>query len=319
MAKSTNRLFELLELLQGRTMVSGRELSDRLGVDPRTVRRTIATLQASGVPIEGQRGVGGGYRIRPGYRLPPLMLDNDEAFAVSLGLLAARRLPILDERDAVDRALAKVHRVLPDQLRRRLEGLDDALGFSARHSEGSPIGAEQALVLADAIRRRRRIRMRYVDHAGGRSTRTLSPWGLVIHTSRWYLAALDHDRDAQRIFRADRCSAVKLIDGAYTPPPEGFDPVAEVSQSFARIPRRWQVNITVSLPIDDVAVRLPLSIATLAAVSGGTRVEAQVDSLDWLAGLLAGLDCEFDVVGPPELRDSLRAFAQRLDARVRDV
>ena len=316
MPRQTSRLFELLELLQGRTIVTGREICDRLGVDPRTARRYVAALQELGVPIDGQRGVGGGYRVRPGYRLPPLMLDNDEAFAVSLGLLAARRLPLAGEEAAVDRALAKVHRVLPDELRRRLEGLDSTIAFAPGRGEGAPIGSEQALVLADAIRRRRRVRARYVSHGGERSSRLLSPWGLVVYSTRWYLAAFDHDRAAERIFRADRCSDLEIVDGAYEPAPADFDAVAEVSASFARIPRDWRVDLTLDLPLETATARLPLSLAELSPVPGGTRLQTHVDSLDRLAAIVAGLDCDFTIAEPAELRDRLRALAERLERRV---
>ena len=124
MPSPTARLLELLELLQNRPLTTGREICDRLGVNARTVRRYVAALEDLGIPIEGQRGVGGGYRIRPGFRLPPLMLDDDEAVAVSLGLLAARRFRFSDDDSASERALEKVHRVLPDTIRRRLEALE---------------------------------------------------------------------------------------------------------------------------------------------------------------------------------------------------
>ena len=317
MGQQTSRLFELLELLQGRTIVTGREICDRLGVDPRTVRRYIAALQELGVPIEGQRGVGGGYRVRPGYRLPPLMLDNDEAFAVSLGLLAARRLPLAGEEAAIDRALAKIRRVLPDALGRRLEGLESTVAFTPVRGRGAPIGREQALVLAEAIRRRRRVRTTYVSHSGEQSLRLLSPWALVVHSTRWYLAAFDHDRGAERIFRADRCSDLAIVQGDYTKAPSDFDAIAEVSTSFARIPRNWRVDLTLDLALEAAQERLPLSLAELTAVPEGTRLQAQVDSLDWLAAIVAGLDCDFTIAEPSELRDHVRGLSERLERRTR--
>src|SRR5438045_4119742 len=131
MSSPTSRLLELLEVLQSRPLVTGREMADRLEVDRRTVRRDIATLQRLGIPVEGERGVGGGYRLGPGFRLPPLMLSEDEATAIVLGLAATRRLG-LGDADAVDGALLKIHRVLPDMLRRRVEALEAALSFTAR-------------------------------------------------------------------------------------------------------------------------------------------------------------------------------------------
>src|SRR5215218_1334145 len=127
MASPTSRLLELLALLQARPLTTGREIADRLGIDARTVRRYVGVLQELGIPIEGQRGVGGGYRVRPGYRLPPLMLSEDEAVVVVLGLVAARREGLDGERGSVDGVLAKVHRVLPDTLRRKAEALETTL------------------------------------------------------------------------------------------------------------------------------------------------------------------------------------------------
>src|SRR5262245_24399133 len=148
MASPTSRVLELLELLQRRPLVTGREIAERLDVDRRTVRRDVSTLQQLGIPVEGERGVGGGYRLRPGYQLPPLMLTEDEATAIVLGLSAARRLGL----GSPDGALAKIHRVLPEALRRRVEALDATLAYTAPATRGEPPASQTALLLADAIR-----------------------------------------------------------------------------------------------------------------------------------------------------------------------
>jgi predicted DNA-binding transcriptional regulator YafY len=308
----TSRLLELLELLQSRPLTTGRELCDRLGVDPRTVRRYIAALEELGVPVEGERGVGGGYRLRPGYRLPPLMLDDDEAVSVSLGLLAARQLRLAGADDATERALAKLHRVLPDALRRRLEALETNLAFTTVRATGAPIGSDVALVLGDAIHRRRRIRLGYVSHGGTSSERLLSPYGLVIHAARWYLVAYDHGRSDLRSFRVDRCSEIEVADGVLHEPPADFDAALQVTRSFARVPRRFEVDVVLDLPLEAAAARLPLSLAELAATDTGTRLKARVDSLDWLASVLAGLGCAFVVERPAALRGAVRRVAERL-------
>jgi predicted DNA-binding transcriptional regulator YafY len=314
-ASPTGRLLELLELLQSRPLTTGREICDRLGVDPRTARRYVRALEELGVPVEGQRGVGGGYRIRPGYRLPPLMLDDGEALAVSLGLLTAQRLRLVADDDAAERALVKVHRVLPDLLRRRLEALETTVGFTGGGAAGAPIAGEEALLLADAIHRRRRLSLDYVSHRGERTARLLSPYGLVVHAGRWYLVAHDHGRAGLRSFRADRCSAIAITDGTLEPAPEGFDAVAVVRRSFARVPRRFAVGVVLDLPLDTAAARLPLTLAELSATGGGTRLRTQVDSLDWLASVLAGLDCDFAVEQPAELTEAVRRLAARLRRR----
>src|ERR687887_103553 len=147
MLTPASRLLQFLDLLQSRPLATGREIAEQLAIDRRTVRRYVAKLQELGIPVEGERGVGGGYRLRPGYRLPPLMLSEDEATAVVLGLGAARRLA-LGDAGGTDGALAKIHRVLPAALRRRVEALEAALAFTGPALEGEPPAGETVLLVA---------------------------------------------------------------------------------------------------------------------------------------------------------------------------
>jgi predicted DNA-binding transcriptional regulator YafY len=310
MGTPTGRLLELLELLQGRPLTTGREIADRLEIDARTVRRYIGVLQELGIPIEGQRGVGGGYRIRPGYRLPPLMLGDDEAVAVVLGLLAARGSP------AVDGALEKINRVLPSTLRRQVEALEETVGFT-RTRTSAPADAAAVLQLADAIRRRRRVRTAYTTFGGEESERELSPHGLVVHSGRWYLAAFDHLRDDLRTFRVDRMWRTTIADGVAVPPPDGFDSVAHVSHSLASVPWTWEVEVLLDLAVDDAARRIPPTLAELVDDPGGTLLRMRVDSLDWMATVLAGLGCGFSIRRPDELHASVRALGERLATQAR--
>ena len=315
MASPTARLLELLELLQARPLTTGREIADRLGIDPRTARRYIDVLQELGIPVEGQRGVGGGYRIRPGYRLPPLMLADDEAVVVVLGLLATRGSRPDGAPDAVDGALAKINRVLPATLRRQVEALEETLSFT-RTTGAAPADAAAVLLVADAIRRRRRLRSAYRAFSGEESERDLSPHGLVVHSGRWYLAAYDHNRDDLRTFRVDRMSRTALVEAACVPPPEGFDAVAYVSRSLASVPWTWEVEALLDLPIDVAARRIPATLGELIDDPEGTLLRMRVDSLDWMASVLAGLDCAFTIRRPDELRTSVRALADRLASQV---
>lgn len=312
MLTPTARLLELLELLQAQPLLTGREIAERLGVDGRTARRYVAALQDLGIPIEGQRGVGGGYRIRPGYRLPPLMLTDDEAVVVALGTLAAGRLGLAGSADSVDGALAKIHRVLPEGLRRRVEALEETLDFTASARGAAPVGGETVLLLAEAIRRRRRLRMAYRSYAGEETERELSPLGIVVHTGRWYLAAFDHGRDDLRTFRVDRIRRPALADESAVGPPDGFDAVAYISTSLARTPWRWEVEVVLDLPFDEAARRVPATLAELIEQDDGTLLRIRVGSLDWAASVLAGLGCGFTIREPDELRASVRALADRL-------
>jgi len=313
----TGRLLELLELLQTRPLITGREIAAHLQIDRRTVRRYVAALEALGVPIEGQRGVGGGYRVRPGYRLPPLMLSDDEAVVVVLGLIAARRQGLAGESDQVDGALDKIHRVLPDTLRRRVEALESTLGFTTSPRVGVPVASDAVLRLAEAVRRGVRIKTAYRSFSGERTQRLLSPYGLVVHAGRWYLAAYDHLREDLRTFRIDRMTATRITTERSQPPPERYDPVEHVSRSLASVPWGWHVEVTLALPPEHAVYRVPASLAELVEVEGGTLLRIRVDSLDWMAGILAGLGCDFEIHTPDELRASVAALATRLAAHGR--
>ena len=293
-------------------MATGRELADRLGVDVRTLRRYVATLQDLGIPIEGQRGVGGGYRMRPGYRLPPLMLGDDEAVVVVLGLVAAQRLGLGMEGEAAESALTKIHRVLPTRLRTRVEALEATLGFVEPEAGAAPVPGETVLLLAEAIRRRKRVRTRYRSFSGSLSERELSPHGLVVNAGRWYLAALDHDRGELRTFRVDRMLRPVVQDAAALAPPDGFDAVAYVTSSLASVPWAWEVEVELDLPLERAADHIPATLGQLAEEEGATVLRMRVESLDWMASLLAGLGCDFVIRGPDELRASVRKLAKRL-------
>jgi predicted DNA-binding transcriptional regulator YafY len=302
------RVLTLLEALQDRSSLAGPELARRLGVDARTVRRDVASLRALGIPVEAERGPAGGYRLRPGYRMPPLMLTAAEATAVALGLIAARR----DGLDA-DGALAKIRRVLPDRVSLRVEALEQTLGFTGRPHDAMPPKGEHLLLLADAARRGRRVRARYTASDGTESERELSPYGVVSHRGRWYVPAHDHGRRALRALRADRFSTVRL-GGRGLPPPPGFDTIDFVSRTLARVPWSHEVEVVLRTSPEAAAKRFPPALVELDGAGGDTILRMRADSLDWVAGLLAGAGCDFEIRRPDELRASVRALAERLRA-----
>lgn len=314
MATPTSRLLELLELLQTQPLTTGQQIADQLGIDRRTVRRYVATLQELGIPVEGERGVGGGYRVRPGFRLPPLMLSDEEAIVVVLGLLAARRLGLDTPSESVEGALTKIHRVLPDAVRRRVEALEETLEFTTSAKIGAPVPGDSVLLLAEAIRRRKRVHMHYRTFEGEETQRELSAHGLVVHSGRWYLAAFDHGRDDLRTFRVDRMDRARLGDAAAVDAPPDFSAVEHVSRSLARTPWQWEVTVLLHLPLEDASRRIPATLAELAETNGGTLLRMRAGSLDWMASILAGLDCEFTIREPEELRSSVAVLAARLVA-----
>jgi predicted DNA-binding transcriptional regulator YafY len=309
MSRPATRLLGFLELLQGAPSVTGAEAARRLGVDVRTVRRYVRALQELDIPVEGARGTGGGYRLRPGYRLPPLMLGDDEATAVVVGLVTTQRLGL----DGAEPALAKVRRVLPAALRRRAEALEGAVGFLDAGGTVAPPGPA-LLVLADAARRHRRVCAVYTPAGGEPRERELDPFGVVVHGGRWYVSSRDVRSGELRTFRVDRLGDVVLgepVDG----PPEGFDAVAEVARSLARVPWRWAVEVVLHAPVAAVAERLPPALVELEpAGEGDTLLRMRADTLAWAAELLAGVGCAFTVRAPDELRGEVRAVAARLAA-----
>jgi predicted DNA-binding transcriptional regulator YafY len=311
-----SRLLALLAFLQDRPFATGAELAEALEVDVRSVRRYAAALADLGYPVEGERGPGGGYRLRPGYRLPPLMFDDEEAAAVVLGLLAARRFGVATADGALEGALAKIRRVLPDAVRVRVDALEATLGFT--HGAEAPVAPAGATVLrlADAARRRQRLRLRYAPHEGEPAPREVTPWGLVLHAGRWYLAAHDHDREALRTFRVDRVSAITRAAGGARPAPDRFDAVGHVSRALARVPWTHEVVVHLETTLEAARERIPPTLGELEPTPGGAGVvlRLRADSLDYAARLVAGVGCAFTIRRPPELRDAMRDLAARLAA-----
>ena len=228
-SRPATRLLTMLEVLQTRGTVSGRELAERLEVDPRTVRRYAVKLEELGIPVETERGPYGGYRLRPGFKLPPLMLTDDEATAVVLGLMVSRQTGISTAGSAVDEALAKILRVLPTELRDRVGALEGSLGWTWRPREPQPPATEVVLTLASAIRRKRRALIRYATPGRKETDRIVAPYGLVFHAAKWYLAADDGRSGEIRTFRVDRVRSAGLR-AERASPPEGFDPVEHVER-----------------------------------------------------------------------------------------
>lgn len=309
---SAARVLALLELLQAHPGLTGPQLAARLEVDPRTVRRLVATLDGLGVPVLAIRGKYGGYRLMPGYKLPPLMLTRDEAVAVVLGLLAAELTGLHAAAPSLAGARAKIDRVLPDELRDRTRAVAETLGFSMRSRRPAPPDAHVLLALGEAVRDHRRVRIGYTSWRGEDSERELDPFGLVFHAGRWYLTGHDHRRSGVRTFRLDRIAAVHPV-GAGSPPPEGFDPVGTVMTGIAEVP--WTaVAIVLHAPLDEVRVRLPRTAGTLEPHPDGTLLRGRAERLDGLARMLAGMEWRFTVLEPDRLRAEVRALAERLTA-----
>jgi predicted DNA-binding transcriptional regulator YafY len=327
MARPTARVLSLLELLQSGGVRTVAELADRLGVDERTVRRYAGHLIDLDVPVESVRGRYGGYRLGSGYRLPPLMLNDDEAVAVLLGLVAGRRTGLVTTTGlASETAAAKIRRVLPERLTRRLDAVLGSLAFTAPPGEAPAPDTAVLLSIADAVHHRRPVSIRYTARDGRRSERTLHPYGLVAHSGRWYVTGADPGVGEDRTFRLDRIADVRVLAGSFEPP-AGFDPAQHVVSGLAATPYRHEVTLGIQGTIEQIRHRLPASIAIVAELppAGGAdrqaepwfRVELHAERLDWLPPLLASLDRPFAVERPDELRDLVAALADRLATSAR--
>lgn len=306
MSRPASRLLAFLELLQNQRIVDGRAAATALGVSERTIRRYAVALHDLGIPVDGQPGVGGGYRLRPGTRLPPLMLSDEEAAAIVFGLVVAEQRGLGGSQGA----LAKIARVLPDRLGRRVERLRGELSLSGE-PDPAPVSSETLLLIAEAIRRRRTLQIGYTRRDGVRSTREIDPLGLVARHGCWYVPARDHASNELRTFRADRITRASIA-GPATPAEPGFDSAAHVVQMLATLPSAWEIVVHVDAPLHEIAARLPAIRAELSADGSRTRLGLHADSLDWAAGILAGLRADFTVIRPDELREHLARLATRL-------
>lgn len=312
MSHPTTRVLAMLELLQARRQLSGAELAAGLGVDQRTVRRYALRLADLGIPVTAERGRYGGYRLLPGYRLPPLMLTDDEAAAVVIGLLAAERLgqPVA----GISTALAKIQRVLPAALSERVAALRQTLGFT-QYQRRPAVAADTGIVLtlAQAASQHQRVRLRYRSHAGQDSERDLDPYGLVLHSGRWYVTGRDGKSGQLRTFRVDRVSEA-LLSGVSFDPPADFDPVQHVTRSLAAVPYAHEIEVVLATTLANAQRRIPPTVATLAETEGGVLLTGRAEHLPGLAAMLAGLGWPFTVRRPAALRDEVRALSDRLRA-----
>ena len=326
MARPTGRVLTLLELLQSGGTRTVAELADRLGVEGRTVRRYVDHLIDLDVPVESVRGRYGGYRLAGGFRMPPLMLGDDEALAVLLGLIAGRRSGLMTSAGtASETAAAKIRRVLPKRVAVKLESVLESLAFTDQSGEVDAPNTDVLLTIADAVRHRRPISIRYTARDGRRTERTLHPYGIVAHSGRWYVTGDDPelgDGGEDRTFRLDRIADARTLPGSFEPPSD-LDSAQRVLSGFATADYRYEVVLRVRGTPERIRARIPASVATVTEAADGNdgswlRVEIHAESLEWLPPLLAALDLPFVIERPDELRELVLAFAERLAASARN-
>jgi predicted DNA-binding transcriptional regulator YafY len=311
MLGTSARLLRLLSQLQARADWSGAELADDLGVTTRTVRNDVQRLRDLGYPVHASPGVGGGYRLGAGAALPPLLLDDEEAVAVAVGLRTAAGGGVTDIQETSIRALAKLEQVLPSRLRHRLQALQAATVEVP--APGRPtVDAAVLTALAAACRDHQRLRFDYRDHDGSASVRSVEPHRLVHDRGRWYLVAWDSDRADWRTFRADRIQPRIPTGPRFVPRvPPGGDVVTYLQRGVGSATWRYRARVKVHAPATVVAGRLPPAVLVDAVDEHTCIIDAGSDTPQMLAVHLGMLDVDFEVDGPPELVEQLATLAAR--------
>jgi len=316
MLETSARLLRLLSLLQVRRDWAGADLAERLAVDVRTVRRDVDKLRSLGYPVESTPGVAGGYRLGAGAEMPPLLLDDEEAVAVAMGLRTAAGGTIAGIEESSVRALAKLQQVMPSRLRHRVDALASSTVSLA--ANGPTVDAQTLTAIASACRAHERLRFDYRSHGGEESRREAEPHRLVHSGTRWYLVAYDVARADWRNFRVDRITLKPPAGPRFTPrTPPAEDVRSWASWEVAVGQYRHQARFTMHAPADLVVRKVTPTSAVVEPVDEHScTLRAGSNSLDGLAVYVAMLGFDFTVHEPPELAERIRALAERLSGAV---
>ncbi|MEW1904322.1 MULTISPECIES: YafY family protein [unclassified Streptomyces] len=317
MTDTPARLLHLLSLLQTPREWPGSELAERLSVSPRTIRRDVDRLRDLGYPVEATLGAVGGYRLVAGTAMPPLLLDDEEAVAIAVGLRAGAGHAIEGVEEASVRALAKLEQVLPARLRHRVSTLQNAT-IPLTRGDGATVAPATLTALAGTVTGREKLRFGYRAGDGAETKRLVEPYRLVSTGYRWYLVAYDLGREDWRTFRVDRVSDPLATGARFTPRelPAG-DAAQMLNRSMARSQPELDLDVSFEAPADFVTARLPSHLVPAATGPASCRLRARAaDSVEWLALRLALVDAPFTIHGPEPLRAYVEGLAGRLTASV---
>lgn len=310
MTKPAVRVLAMLELLQAHGQLSGAELAARLEVDERSVRRYIATLEEMGIPVTAERGRAGGYALVAGFKLPPMMFSEDEALALSVGLLAARSLGLERAAPAIAGVQAKLERSMPAKLRQRVRAIDETVQLDLRRA-GTATDHAALAALSVAARAGRRLRLGYVDAAGKPSEREVDIYGLAFYDGCWYAVGWCHLREGVRSFRLDRIGSLEACEEGFTRPAD-FDALGYLVRSVATLPRAWTVEVLLKTTLARAQAQFFDTIGVFEQEEDGVVMHNQSDDIAWFARQLASLPFGFEIRRPPELREAVRECAEGL-------
>lgn len=317
MSGPTARVLQLLSLLQAHRFWPGPELAGRLEVSERTLRRDVERLRDLGYPVDATPGVGGGYRLAAGAHLPPLVLDDEEAVAIAVGLRSAAEASIEGVQDASLRALVKLEQVLPDRLRRRVNAVHtNVVALRWGGPDGPTVSSESLALLAQACRDHEEVRFDYQRRDGEEARRLVQPHQLVSAGRRWYLVAWDCRRADWRTFRVDRLKGPKLAGARFLPRPiPGGDTAAFVARSLTAIPKAHEATVVVRTTREELGwVERWSEVDVEDAGEGCWRLRLRAGSIDWLASTVARLATTFEIeaCGPAEVAARIDELATRL-------
>ena len=317
MSSSSARMLQLLSLLQTHRYWSGGELAARLEVSERTVRRDVDRLRELGYPVDAVRGTAGGYQLQAGAALPPLLLDDDEAVAIAVGLRSAAGGMVEGIAETSVRALGKLVQVMPPRLRRRVDALQDAT-VPVGNAFGPSVDASVLTTLAMACRDDERVRFNYTPRAGETMQRHVEPQKLVSLGSRWYLVAYDLTRHDWRSFRVDRLSAPRATGVKFRqrdlPAPHTGDPASFVRAGIRSVPQKHEVAVLVHTSASSVAQVVRGWGRVEPVGHDACRLTMSVDDLGWPVMVLAAVGAPFEVESPPALADEVRRVAAQFAA-----
>jgi len=307
----TTRVLAVLALLQAHGRMSGSELAGRLEVNIRTLRRYIIMLQDLGIPIEAERGRNGAYVLSAGFKLPPMMFTNEEALALTVGLISARRLSLADTDRAVESALAKLERVMPLDLKSRVRALTETITLDQNSAPSTPPSEVILSTMSSAAQLQQRVHIEYHSDQGEDTERDFDPYGLTYYLQRWYVVGYCHLRQDLRSFRLDRITHIDTIN-AYFERTEGFDPLAHMMQAIATMPRKYAFELLLKTDINTAQKEVFDVLGVLEATKDGIIMRGSVEDLDWLARQISIFSFDFVVREPDELRAELKKHSVKL-------